>query len=330
FRVGSWLRFFFTRAAPIPIEMEQSDCRQVCPLETPATNQQTARGSTVMEPIINVDPLSERPIDCWRKYQKQGRVNEPAKSLRLDTPVHENKVRIVCISDTHEKLDEILPIVPDGDILIHSGDFTNYGDVGEVIKFNAEIGKLPHKHKLVVAGNHELGFEDGEEMTDRQQAALNMLGLDKAYQLLSNCTYICDKQIELYGIKFYGAPWHPMPGYSFYRARGHKILQKWNLIPANTDVLITHTPPLGHGDFNAWSKCDGVLAGCAELLNTVEKRVKPRYHIFGHIHQKHGVTTNGVTTFINAALTDHKLRPEYDPIIFDYPLPPGKTKQDFM
>ncbi|VDN22457.1 unnamed protein product [Cylicostephanus goldi] len=115
----------------------------------------------------------------------------------LDTPVFDNKVRFVCISDTHEKLDEFLPMIPDGDVLIHAGDFTNYGDLGEVIKFNAEIGKLPHKHKIVIAGNHELGFEDGEEMNDKQLAGLNMLGINKAYELLSNCTYLCDRAIEV-------------------------------------------------------------------------------------------------------------------------------------
>ncbi|CAO4380361.1 unnamed protein product [Caenorhabditis nigoni] len=276
---------------------------------------------------VLVDPLSAKPIDCWKKYLKQGRVCEPLKPMRLDTPIFENKVRFVCISDTHEKLHEILPYIPDGDVLIHSGDFTNCGDIGEVIKFNAEIGTLPHKHKIVIAGNHELGFEDGEEMSERQLAGLNMLGINKAYELLSNCTYLCDKSYEAYGIKIYGAPWHPMPGYSFYRPRGQKILHKWNQIPAKVDVLMTHTPPLGHGDFNAWDKMDGILCGCAELLNTVEQRVKPKYHIFGHVHQKHGVTTNGETTFINAALCDHKLRSAYDPIIFDIPLPPGKTKQ---
>ena len=96
-----------------------------------------------------------------------------------------------------------------------------------------------------MAGNHELGFEDGEEMTDRQMAANHMLGINKAYELLSNCTYLCDREVDVFGLKVYGAPWHPMPGYSFYRARGASILQKWNQIPNKLDVLVTHTPPLG-------------------------------------------------------------------------------------
>jgi Icc-related predicted phosphoesterase len=278
--------------------------------------------------IIRADPLAHKPIDLWKKYLRQGRIVEPAKILRLNAPIHDNKVRFVCISDTHGKMDEILHLIPDGDVLIHAGDFTDYGDVGEVIKFNDEMGKLPHKYKLVIAGNHELGFEDGEEMTSRQMAGLNMIGIKKAYELLTNCTYLCDRQVDVFGLKVYGAPWHPMPGYSFYRSRGQALLQKWNQIPPKIDVLVTHTPPLGHGDFNSWNKLDGILAGCAELLNTVEYRVKPKYHVFGHIHQQHGATTNGSTTFINASICDHKLRTEYDPIIFDISLPFGRSKDD--
>ncbi|KAE9554358.1 hypothetical protein FO519_002417 [Halicephalobus sp. NKZ332] len=278
--------------------------------------------------IIRADPLSHKPVELWKKYVKQGRVVEPAKTLRLNTPVYENKVRFVCISDTHEKLDEILHMIPDGDVLIHAGDFTNYGDVGEVIKFNQELGKLPHKYKIVVPGNHELGFEDGEEMTERQLAGLSMLGISKAHEMLTNCEYLVDRCIEVHGLKIFGSPWHPMPGYSFYRSRGQALLHKWNNIPPKIDVLVTHTPPLGHGDYNSWNKCDGVLAGCAELLNTVEYRVKPKYHVFGHIHDMHGSTTNGQTTFINASITDHKLKINNPPIIFDIPLPYGHSKTD--
>uniref|UniRef100_A0A183CHZ3 Metallophos domain-containing protein n=1 Tax=Globodera pallida TaxID=36090 RepID=A0A183CHZ3_GLOPA len=195
-------------------------------------------------------------------------------------------VRFVCISDTHEKLDEILHLIPDGDVLIHAGDFTECGNVSSVIKFNQQMGTLPHKVKIVVPGNHELGFEDGEEMSERELAGLSMLGINKAYELLTNCIYLCDRQIEVFGLKVYGAPWHPMPGYSFYRQRGQALLQKWNQIPNKVDV----------------------------------------YHVFGHIHQQHGCTTNGTTTFINASICDHKLRTEYDPIIFDLALPCEHSK----
>ncbi|KAJ1367220.1 hypothetical protein KIN20_028084 [Parelaphostrongylus tenuis] len=253
-----------------------------------------------------------------RPCQRLKELGAEEKLCQLDTTSlsFEQKVRIAAF----------LSIIPDGDVLIHAGDFTNYGDLGQVIKFNAEIGRLPHKYKLVVPGNHELGFEDGEDMNEKQLAGLSMLGINKAYDLLSNCTYLCDRSIEVYGIKVYGAPWHSMPGYSFYRPRGQKMLHKWNQIPTKIDVLITHIPPLGHGDFNSWNKMDGILAGDVELLNSVEQRIMPKYHVFGHVHQMHGATTNGITTFINASLCDHQLRSAYDPIIFDLPLPSGVTK----
>lgn len=58
-------------------------------------------------------------------------------------------------------------------------------------------GKLPHKYKIVVAGNHDLGFEDGEELSEKQLAGLNMLGINRPYDLLTNCIYLCDRQVEV-------------------------------------------------------------------------------------------------------------------------------------
>lgn len=70
--------------------------------------------------------------------------------------------------------------------------------------------------------------------------------------------------------------------------RGEACLSKWDMIPSDTDILVTHTPPVGHGDLC----CTGVRAGCVELLSTVQNRVKPKYHVFGHIHE--GMTQNEV------------------------------------
>ena len=60
-------------------------------------------------------------------------------------------------------------------------------------------------------------------------------------------------------------------------------------IPVGTDILVTHTPPAGYGDRCA----TGVRAGCVELLNTVQKRVKPKYHIYGHIHEGTEIIAKG-------------------------------------
>lgn len=69
--------------------------------------------------------------------------------------------------------------------------------------------------------------------------------------------------------------------WAFNLPRGEACLRKWDTIPDDTDILVTHTPPIGHGDLC----CTGVRAGCVELLSTVQQRVRPKYHIFGHVHE---------------------------------------------
>ena len=91
------------------------------------------------------------------------------------------------------------------------------------------------------------------------------------------------------------------------------MLEKWNQIPDDTDIIVTHGPPLGYGDLIPENR----RVGCLELLNTIRYRVKPKYHIFGHIHHCHGVQSNGTTTFINAAICDAKGNPRNPPIVFD-------------
>lgn len=129
--------------------------------------------------------------------------------------------------------------------------------------------------------------------------------------------------------------------WAFNLTRGERCLEKWNQIPDNLDILLTHTPPIGHGDL----VCSGVRAGCVELLLTVQKRVKPKYHVFGHIHEGfippspffklllnsfifkgYGVTSDGKVVYINASTCDINYIPNNLPIVFDIPLPEGVVK----
>ena len=73
--------------------------------------------------------------------------------------------------------------------------------------------------------------------------------------------------------------------------------EKWKLIPSNVDVLITHVPPLGHGDLAR----SGSLLGCEYLLHAV-KALKPKLHVYGHIHESAGLRSDGQTLFANAAV----------------------------
>merc|ERR1712037_767457 len=87
-------------------------------------------------------------------------------------------------------------------------------------------------------------------------------------------------------------------------------------IPSDTDILISHCPPYGILDVNA----EGERCGSKILLTHVVERVKPKYHIFGHIHEAYGMANNGTTTFVNAAACINTVEgkiPRNPPIVFD-------------
>lgn len=89
--------------------------------------------------------------------------------------------------------------------------------------------------------------------------------------------------------------------------------------------MVTHSPPLGYLDI--WKR--NKHWGCAELLNAVEKRVRPRFHVFGHVHEKNGAVTNDQTIFINASICSHSCEILNDPVLFDIALPYGANRKTF-
>ena len=206
------------------------------------------------------------------------------------------KTRIVAISDTHNRHRALT--IPDGDILIHAGDLTDMGELSDVRDFNDWLGTLPHQHKLVIAGNHDFCFENEPH---------------EAEPLLTNCTYLLDEAVTLRGITFYGSPWQPwFHNWAFNLQRGSEIKAKWDLIPGDVDVLITHGPPVGHLD----QTYRGERVGCADLLDAV-RRIRPTYHIFGHIHEAYGRLSNGRTEFINASTCSLQYEPVNAPVVIE-------------
>lgn len=88
--------------------------------------------------------------------------------------------------------------------------------------------------------------------------------------------------MRIHGLRIYGTPWVPQyRDMAFSIPRGQALKSKWDLIPDDTDILVTHAPPLGIGDTNG----KGEKSGCLDLLQTVRQRVQPKFHIFGHIHE---------------------------------------------
>lgn len=302
---------------------------------------------TRMEPLtteqkrkvkIKPDPDAHHTNKKWDKLKVKQAWNRVTLVDPASGPVTEDCVRFVCISDTHRKLFVIADRIPDGDVLLHAGDFSNVGLPTDVKEFNDILGRLPHKHKIVIAGNHDITFDEEMLQTDinlrrfgldveKVKSDLTSKGVSSVKDLLTNCVYLEDAGVELYGIKIYGSPWQPVfCDWGFNLERGKPCLDKWNLIPCDTDILITHGPPLGHGD-----KCfDGIRAGCVDLLNTIQQRVQPKYHVFGHIHEDYGCTSDGITTYINASTCTLEYKPTHPPVVFDFPLPPGHTKDEVI
>lgn len=204
---------------------------------------------------------------------------------------------ITMISDTHSSHEEIRGLPDSGDILIHAGDTCGVSREREIIRFNEWLGTLNFKHKIVVPGNHDKLFE-----TDANFAK----------SLMTNAIVLIDDLVEIEGIKIYGSPWTPQFGHwSFMKAQKH-MHKVWNKIPNHIDILVTHGPPHGILDEVIEEYFDNskkkVNAGCPVLLNKV-KEIKPKYHVFGHIHEGYGVLETPDTVFVNAASLDETYKP---------------------
>jgi len=139
-------------------------------------------------------------------------------------------IRIVCVSDTHFYHQQLE--LPDGDILIHAGDFMGFGDMEwHIAEFNQWLGRQPHSHKIVIAGNHDSMFESSP-------------GVARA--LLTNAIYLENSGVELEGLRFWGSPVQPtFYEWAFKVDRGDPIRRYWDMIPAGTDVLVTTGPHSG-------------------------------------------------------------------------------------
>jgi Icc-related predicted phosphoesterase len=208
--------------------------------------------------------------------------------------------RIVCLSDTHNRQGQFH--VPDGDILVHAGDLTGRGTLPEIAAVNEWLGRLPHRHKILIAGNHDFLFEEE-----------NLL----ARSLITNATYLQDSEASAEGVKIWGSPWQPwFYDWAFNLRRGEALREKWEMIPEDTDILITHGPPMGILDEIA----SGERVGCEDLRDRLAgMSAPPGLHVFGHIHEAYGIERGPRTTHVNAAICDLGYRPVNPPIVIDLP-----------
>jgi len=204
-------------------------------------------------------------------------------------------MRIVAMADTHLQHEGL--VVPDGDVLVHAGDMLQHGSLDELERAALFLRGLPHRTKVIVAGNHEVCLEKRP---------------DEARALLGGFVYLEGEAAEIDGVVFYGSPWQPkFRIWAFGAKRGPELAAKWARIPPRVDVLVTHGPPYGFGDRVEWNG-ESRHVGCVDLRARV-REVAPRLHLFGHIHQDRGVWREDATTFANVT-TDEGMAP---PSVFD-------------
>ena len=201
-------------------------------------------------------------------------------------------MNITLISDTHTNHNDLNNSLIGGDVLIHSGDVSSRGNLEEISDFIKWFNSIDsYKQKIFIAGNHDYLFQNNPKQTT---------------ELLHNnpnIIYLHDNHTFLVGgdnIKVWGTPWQPeFNSWAFNLKRGgDEIKKKWSQIPKDTDLLITHGPPFGRLD---WVTRDYKNVGSLELSKRLEV-VKPKIHVFGHVHEGYGYTLDGITHYINASM----------------------------
>lgn len=207
-------------------------------------------------------------------------------------------MKFVVISDTHGQHAKVY--LPPGDVLIHAGDISKRGKEEEIKDFLNWFKDLPYEHKIFIAGNHDFYFEKAPKIE-----------IEKI--IPSNVIYLNDSGVTIDGIKIWGSPITPtFFNWAFNRDRGNDITAHWNLIPSDTEILITHGPVHKILD----KVMDGTHVGCEDLLKKVQK-TKPKVHVFGHIHEAYGQHKIDGTTFVNASVLDEDYVMRNKPVIFE-------------
>lgn len=249
--------------------------------------------------------------------------------------------KVVCISDTHSYSFDPQSL-PAADVIIHAGDFTNVGLESNIQSFLSFFGDLPHRNKVFIAGNHDITlhhdfYKTGEPAmrfhpklartlefnpVDYSRRCIDLVqnfqaNQGKMYYLEDESVFLLSDVSEARPLHIYGSPWQPeFCDWAFnLPLNSAEIASKWAMIPDDVDVLVTHGPPHGILD----RAVSGHLCGCPILLREIQQRIKPRVHVFGHIHETYGAKFVENILYINASTCTFQYRPTNPPIEFFLP-----------
>lgn len=199
--------------------------------------------------------------------------------------------------------------LPEGDVLVHAGDMCMGGRIWELEKTAEWLSKLDYEHKVVIAGNHDWPFVRDHALATNTLKEAGVI-------------YLEESEVVIDGVKFYGSPWTPrFFSWAFMKERGEQLAEVWKKIPEDTKVLITHGPPYGVQDLTLYptGKPDTHAGDEALTKELLTHRVRPKLHVFGHIHYSYGVYDKSMlmTTFVNAATVNEDYDPVNKPVVID-------------
>lgn len=191
--------------------------------------------------------------------------------------------------------------LPDGDVLVCTGNFTRFGDRREVTKWYDWFTQQPHRHKVLVYGNHEISTDI--HCFKRKQPWMTWDCPDE--DILTpppgqGVHLLHGTGVTIEGVTFWGHPGLPparegVPTRhgNFYCAHQFETQEEsaatWATCPNNVDVMVTHAPPYGVLDCHR-----GHHIGNAELRDEIDRRVKPKVHVFGHVSDCPGMAEFGL------------------------------------
>lgn len=206
-------------------------------------------------------------------------------------------MKIACISDTHGQHRSVT--IPEVDVLIHAGDIAE--SMTHLQDFLSWTYDVPAQRVVVIPGNHDRMIE---ARADIREQLFNHPRID----------FLMDSGVTIGGLNLYGSPWQPeFFNWAFNLPRGQALAEKWALIPQDTDILITHGPPMGIRDFNP----KGMQCGCADLGYRIGELDHLALHVFGHIHYSYGCAFVRDTMYVNASVCNERYQPVNQPIVID-------------
>jgi len=202
-------------------------------------------------------------------------------------------MKIACVSDLHG----YLPEIPPADLLLIAGDICPL-DIQRnhescVNWLNNEFAEWIKKTAIptfVIAGNHDFVFQQ---------------------KINTTFNYLQDSAAEFSGLNIWGTPWQPVFFNWAFNATEEQLKEKWDLIPANTDILVVHGPPYMAGDLTI----NHIRTGSSSLRERIEA-IQPKLVVCGHIHEGRGVYKIKDTIVINASMVDERYQIHFDvPVI---------------